>query len=305
MNLRQIEAFRAIMQYGSMTVAAKELHTSQPNVSRLIAQLERDAGLVLFERSGTRLVPTAEGDAFYREVERAFVGLKSLTYAAENIRNLGSGRLRIAAVPAVGLAFLPAVIGLYRQSRPGVTVSLHVNTSTTVEQWVASQYCDLGVVVYVGETANCDVEPLPDAGAVCVLPEDHRLAGRRAVNAKDLSGESFISLCHGDGTRTQVDRAFELAGIERKLGIEAQYGAICCEMVRHGLGVTLVHPLIARSHAGEGLRVKPFRPTILHPTFLLFPPHRPRTRLTDEFVGLLRAQFDVGLRESEAQWSAR
>src|SRR5580700_5901626 len=110
MKLRQIEAFRAVMQAGSTTAAALELHTSQSNVSRLISQLESDTRLVLFERTGGRLIPKPEAKALFREVERAFVGLKSLTYAADSIRNLGSGRLRIASIPGIGLSFLPRVV---------------------------------------------------------------------------------------------------------------------------------------------------------------------------------------------------
>ena len=71
MNLKHIEAFARSWCRGSMTAAAKELFTSQPNVSRLIAQLERETGLRLFQRSGVRLIPTSEGKAFFREVERA------------------------------------------------------------------------------------------------------------------------------------------------------------------------------------------------------------------------------------------
>src|SRR5471032_1331068 len=107
MNLKHIEAFRAVMLAGSMTAAAKELFTSQPNISRLITQLERETGLLLFQRSGVRLIPTSEGNAFFREVERAYVGLQGLTNAAAQIKNLGTGRLRIAAMPSAGMTLVP------------------------------------------------------------------------------------------------------------------------------------------------------------------------------------------------------
>src|ERR1700753_2089584 len=108
MNLKHIEAFRAVMVSGSMTAAAKALFTSQPNVSRLISQLERDTDLQLFQRIGVRLIPTSEGTAFFREVERAFVGLQGLANAAAQIRNLGSGRLRLGGLPSAGTTALPA-----------------------------------------------------------------------------------------------------------------------------------------------------------------------------------------------------
>ncbi|SIT51087.1 Transcriptional regulator, LysR family [Paraburkholderia piptadeniae] len=300
MNLKHIEAFRAVMVAGSMTAAAKALFTSQPNVSRLISQLERETGLLLFQRSGVRLIPTSEGTAFFREVERAYVGLQGLANAAAQIRNLGSGRLRIAAMPSAGLTLVPHAIKRFQALHPGVTVSLHVNTSGTVNHWTASQFCDLGVAVYISEASNCDVELLSKVAAVCVMPATHRLAKKAVIKPADLRSESFISLCHGDGTRAQMDEVFVRAGVERVLAIEAQYSAICCEMVRCGMGVTLAHPVVARDFAGPDIAIRPFSPAVLFPTWLLFPPHRPRERLASAFVEVLRAEHDQVVKDQAA-----
>jgi DNA-binding transcriptional LysR family regulator len=292
MKLRQIEAFRAVMQAGSTTAAALELHTSQSNVSRLIAQLESDTRLVLFERTGGRLIPKPEAKALFREVERAFVGLKSLTYAADSIRNLGSGRLRIASIPGIGLSFLPRVVQQFKRSRPDVTVSVHTNTSNTVEQWVSSQFCDVGIVAFVSAAATCQVLALPDVEVVCIIPKDHRLAKRSKIKASDLQGEQYISLVHGDGSREDTDRMFEQEGVERVLSLEAQYSATCCEMVKLGLGVTLAHPLVATDVVGQGVKVLPFSPSINYPNYLLYPPHGAVSQLAEEFAALLREQFE-------------
>ncbi|SAL83457.1 LysR family transcriptional regulator [Caballeronia terrestris] len=296
MNLKHIEAFRAVMVAGSMTAAAKELFTSQPNVSRLISQLERETGLLLFQRSGVRLIPTSEGNAFFREVERAYVGLQGLANAAAQIRNLGSGRLRIAAMPSAGLTLVPHAIKRFHDLYPEVTVSLHVNSSGTVNHWTASQFCDLGVAVYISEASNCEVELLSKVSAVAVMPAAHRLAKKVTLKPADFQGEPFISLCHGDGTRAQMDEMFERAGVERVLAIEAQYAAICCEMVRCGMGLTLAHPVVARDFAGPDIAIRPFSPAVLFPTYLLFPPHRPRERLAMAFTDVLRAEHDETLK---------
>jgi DNA-binding transcriptional LysR family regulator len=292
MKLRQIEAFRAVMQAGSTTAAALELHTSQSNVSRLISQLESDTRLVLFERTGGRLIPKPEAKALFREVERAFVGLKSLTYAADSIRNLGSGRLRIASIPGIGLSFLPRVVQRFKRSRPDVTVSVHTNTSNTVEQWVSSQFCDVGIVAFVSAAATCQVLTLPDVEVVCIVPKGHRLAKRTKIAASDLQGEQYISLVHGDGSREDTDRLFEREGVERLLSLEAQYSATCCEMVKLGLGVTLAHPLVATDFVGQGVKVLPFSPSIHYPNYLLYPPHGAVSQLAEEFAALLRDQFE-------------
>src|SRR3546814_2005723 len=83
MNFRQIEAFRTVIACGTTTRAAEILRISQPAISRLLADLERTTKLKLFDRGKGRIRPTAEGLAFYDEVQRAFIGLERLSFAAE------------------------------------------------------------------------------------------------------------------------------------------------------------------------------------------------------------------------------
>jgi DNA-binding transcriptional LysR family regulator len=291
MNLKQIEAFRGVMRLGSMTAAADALYTSQPNVSRLIAQLELSTGLTLFKRAGVRLLPTQEGQALFQEVERAYVGLDSLKLSAKNIRNLGTGRLRVAAVPSTGMSLLPRVLKAFTDSRPELTVSLHVNSSPTVEQWVKSRFCDIGIVVHPGDVGSQQVELLAEVAAVCVLPASHALAVKQQITFSDLKGESFVSLCHGDGTRALVDSLFEQAGVERVMAMEAQYSAINCEMVALGMGITLAHPLVAEEYKHRTIVIRPFEPPIFFPTYVIWPTQEARTQLAKEFVDTLKVFY--------------
>jgi DNA-binding transcriptional LysR family regulator len=84
-NLRQLEAFRATMCRGSITGAAKQMHISQPSVSRLIANLEQSVGFKLFSRTGHGLLSTLEARRFQQSVENMFVGLDKLGDIAEAI----------------------------------------------------------------------------------------------------------------------------------------------------------------------------------------------------------------------------
>src|SRR5258708_26893462 len=71
MNLRRLQAFRAVFEPGSVTGAAQRLHMTQPAVSRLICDLERELGLGLFARQRQRLVPHEGNRSFFRGCERA------------------------------------------------------------------------------------------------------------------------------------------------------------------------------------------------------------------------------------------
>ncbi|MDH6590210.1 DNA-binding transcriptional LysR family regulator [Variovorax sp. TBS-050B] len=285
MKFKEIDAFRAVMRSGSMTAAAADLYTSQPNVSRLIAQLEASTGLVLFTRSAGRLTPTEEGMAFLREVDRAFVGLDALKYAARNIRQFGKGRLRIGTVPSLAMTVLPLVLQRFHADHPEVNVAMDTGSSQLVAEWVNTRVCDLGFVSYLPPGTLTDAHAVCDVDGCCVLPPGHRLASKPVIGPSDLAGESFISMAHGDGLRAAVDAAF--AGDDQRLmHFETPYGATICQMVGLGLGVSIVNPLVARSYRHTGIVVRPFAPRVPFVSYLLLSRHRPSNALVDRFQAL-------------------
>ncbi|WP_341958299.1 LysR substrate-binding domain-containing protein [Pseudomonas sp. RC10] len=299
MNFKQVEAFRAVMLSGSMTAAAESLHTSQPNISRLIAQLERASGFKLFERVGGRLLPTDEGAALFVDVERAFVGLQSLEHSAQNIRRGGTGQLRIAAVPSLSLTLLPRVIQRFRQENPEAAISIHTNDSPMVAHWAASQFCHVGLASYVGDDMpGVRTRKICDVPGVCVFPKGHRLSALAAVKPEDLYGEEFISLSLNDGSRTRVDRAFAGDKEHRKLNLETPYAATVCSLVALGLGVSIVSPMVAQEYLHMGIETRPFAPQIRFSTYLLLPEDRPQSVLSQRFSVLIEEM----LTEASKAW---
>ena len=105
MNLRQIEAFRAVMTEGSVTQAAVALGVTQPAVSCLIANLEESMGFLLFKRHRGRFQPTGEAEIFLEDAERLLASHSRATRTARDIRDLKSGSLRVAALPAARVPY--------------------------------------------------------------------------------------------------------------------------------------------------------------------------------------------------------
>jgi DNA-binding transcriptional LysR family regulator len=290
MNPKSVEAFRAVMLSGSMTIAARDIHTTQPNVSRMISHLEYELDMKLFERSGNKLIPTDEAIAFMVEVERYYLGLKTLSETARNIKLFGSGRLRVATAPALGLGFISRAVKRFSEVCPGVTVSVRTNNSATLEQLIASQLCDVALAVYAsgGNSNAVKVEKLADIRGVCALPPDHRLVDRPVIEASDLDGESFVSLSHHDGMRERVDSAFNDARVSRTLLVETEFFSTVCCMVISGMGVSVVNPLVAKDFVAQGLVLKPFFPSVPFPVYLLSPSHRPTSILAQRFLDVVR-----------------
>src|SRR5580658_7912125 len=96
---RQVEAFRAVMLTGRVTAAAEMLRITQPAVTRLIRDLQTATHLRLFQRQGSRLLPTGEASALYLEVERSFVGLDRIRRARGTCSSTRSVRSASPACP--------------------------------------------------------------------------------------------------------------------------------------------------------------------------------------------------------------
>src|SRR6202045_4701495 len=110
LNVRELEAFRAFIECGSVTAAAERLRRTQPQVGRLLVALEQEVGFSLFVRSGKRLVATPEGWRFYEEADRVMRELQSLSRAAETIRLGASDHLRVLSAPQVTRAMISGAL---------------------------------------------------------------------------------------------------------------------------------------------------------------------------------------------------
>nr|WP_168991476.1 LysR substrate-binding domain-containing protein [Paraburkholderia sp. UYCP14C] len=289
LNFREVQAFRAVMLSGSMTQAAKDLHTSQSNISRVIGQLERRIGIKLFERQIGKLMPTLEGQVFFRDVEHTFASLRGLEEKAESIRKRGSGSLRVAAVPSMAMVAVPDAIHAFAQKYPDVDVTLQVADSLTVCQWLATGYADVGIASEIFNATSVASEVARKSHGVCITPLDHRLAKRDdAITPEDLIGERFLSLRSSDVMRKRIDNACLIKGEEKRiLAYETHFAAAICRMVARGLGVSVMNQLVAREYAGQ-LAILPFSKRIEFVTYVVFPQNMPMNMLAKSFADAFR-----------------
>jgi len=82
MNITELRYLVAIMKWGSVSAAAKQLYAAQPNVSKALKNLEEEYGLRIFERSSTGMIPTEQGKRFIRQAQRVLQQVDELKQEA-------------------------------------------------------------------------------------------------------------------------------------------------------------------------------------------------------------------------------
>lgn len=282
-SIRHIEVFRAIMQAGSVTGAARLLFTSQPTVSRELARLESISGLRLFDREGGRLVPTAQAIMLLEEVERSYIGLERINSVAQSIRRFEHGQLSVACVPLFSQTLLPKVCKHFQQQHVGIGLSIAAQESPLLEESLSAQRYDLGLTEGEHVPRGTQGELLFCSDMVCILPEGHSLLSRPRLVMEDFRGVDFINFSGLDIYRQTLDEHFRQAGVERHTVIETTNAASVCAMVRQQLGVAIINPLTAVEESGRGLAIRPINVSIPYRVMLIRPDYRPSSIFVDAF----------------------
>jgi DNA-binding transcriptional LysR family regulator len=294
LNVRQIEVFKAVMECGSVSEAARRLNVSQPSVSKHLSLLEEKLGLSLFLRTGNKLLPNSEAIALHQQVEQLYSGLAKLNSFMSDLSQHRHGEVQIAAMPLIAHRWLPEVVAPLLKLYPQVSASFPVRSSNWVNKWVAAGRADLGIAMS-GTEKGIIAEPLMDLPMVAVLSKDHPLARKARLTPADLAGQSLITLSTFDYSPSFFDDLLRpiLHFSGRRIQTFTTY--VACELARQGLGVAMVDALTAMyfKNSTDGLCVLQFdeNPTIQ--IALISSSSWPRNSLSDQFMQQVRDRSSV------------
>lgn len=297
LNFRQMEAFRAVMLTGTTIAAANMLNTTQPSISRSLAQLQSAVKLKLFELDRGRLRPTPEAVMLFEAVQRNFLGLETIEETVALLRRSGIGRLRLACTPALGMSVMPAVMANFKMRQPDVHITLRTISSYDVREGLLNGLYDLGVTTNSLHLAGMQLQTkvVDQVAAVCVMSRSHRLATNSHIAPRHFQSETLLTLDREDDLSDEWRRALRQANVTPSSVIETTYSATICRLAEAGAGIGVVNPYIA-SVFSDGLRVIPLKPTIGVKMFVAYPRHVSMSALASALVGQISDHFKIDAR---------
>lgn len=214
LTIRQLRAFVALAQERHFTRAAARCHQTQPAFSALIKSLEDVLGARLFDRSTRRVELTAEGQLLNASATRL---LRDLESAVQDVRDhvaVKKGRVCIAALPSLAAGWLPQIYALFHGEHPDVELALHDALLEPCLALVRNGDADMAVAAMGADMSGLDAEPLCQDAFHLVCREDHALAGRRAVQLRDLRECTLIQLGQGSSVRQSLLRSDAFRSLE-------------------------------------------------------------------------------------------
>src|SRR6266511_2860886 len=250
---RRLIVFGAVVRAGSFSAAAKELHLSQPSVSRHVAALESECGLQLLERTSRGLRLTAAGNALLDHASASSQRSRPPTLAA--FAQGERGRVRVAAFPTAAATLIAPALACLRRTHPAVEATLREASRTDALALLRDGNIDVAVVFSAGdETTDARTlarHDLFEEEFFVALPRSHALAARPAVSLKQLSDEgSLVGTAPRPGA---IEAACLAAGFAPRIVATADDQPTIQALVASGVAVTFIPALAAEDRKSTRL----------------------------------------------------
>jgi DNA-binding transcriptional LysR family regulator len=191
MDLHQLREFATIAESRSFSRAARQLHLSQPPLSRHIRQLEDELGVKLFERTASGAELTAAGHALLDQARLVLADTAAFIDMARRAKDGLANTLRIAMAP--GLCEVVNRIREYMvHQAPHVSIEGIDTSSSGQHAALRQRTADIGLLRHVPDDPDIMSEPLFCERFVVMISETSRLAQLRSVRLEQLAGERLL-----------------------------------------------------------------------------------------------------------------
>lgn len=238
-TLRQLRGFIAIAENGTISAAARQLNLTPPAVSLQLRELEKAAGVPLFERVDQRFELTHAGHEVLGIAMRMERLLRECDQTLDALRGVDRGYISIGVV-STAKYFVPMVLAAFKQQHPKVKIQLRVGNRDSIVS--SLENLELDFVISGRPPTNFAVEsqcigPHPQ---VIIAAPNHPLANQKKVKLQDLSTESFLLREAGSGTREMADQLLTDAGLDAQSALEFGSNETIKQAVMAGLGIALI-----------------------------------------------------------------
>ncbi len=261
-TLRQLRVFQSVAQTRNFSRSGEAIGLTQPAVSRAIAELERDLGLRLLDRTTREVELTEAGRSLAARLDRALDELDATLADVAGLADADGGKVRVASSPTLSAYLMPACIAACAREAPRVRFVLLDRIQQDVLESVRGGEVDFGVVVEPPSLDDLHCEVILHDPFVLVTPARHRLARGANVRWKALDGAALVLLDAASGSRRYVDAALARHGAVCKVEQELSHPTTVFQMVEAGIGLTVMPRLAIPPGGLHGLAVRALLPRL-------------------------------------------
>jgi len=242
-ELRYIVAIARLRHFGQ---AAKACFVSQPTLSIAVKKLEEELGIALFERNGSHIAITPQGELIIPQAQRVLEEAKKIKSIAAQGQGQLTGTLRIGAIYTIGPYLFPQLVPALLKDAPNMPLQIEENFTAVLLEQLKRGDQDAIIVALPFQAPGIVVQALYEEPFVVVVPADHPLLQNEFISPDDLSSETVLMLGPGHCFRDQVLNACpscqspDFSANQSSLTVAGSSLETIRQMVASGMGVTVL-----------------------------------------------------------------
>jgi LysR family nitrogen assimilation transcriptional regulator len=270
------------IELGSLSKVAIAYGTSQPHVSRQIAELERACGGRLFQRTGRGVVLTELGQRVAPKVRAWLASTDQLANDIHTTAGKPIGRVRLGILPSAAHPLASTLCRRLRERYPLVQLSVREGQGAQLETWLENGSLDLAILFRHSETPRNGDVYLVETSTYLVSTDKDPLTARPTVAFAKLRDLPLVQFCRPSSWRDRLDEIAHQRNVTINVALEADSLALQTHMVAAG-GVYALLGQYAVSAAAKALRIRASRivePAIKRHVALAMSPHGTLTLAT-------------------------
>lgn len=249
MDLRQLQAFLAVIEHGGFTAAARATHTVQSNISTHVARLERELDATLIDRATG--VPTAEGEAVVARVRRIQNELTSLEADVSSLRGTPRGSVRLGIIGTTARWFTPLLVDRLAADMPEIKLVIVDGTNTSLVLRLLEGELDFAVLSLPVDDPELKSTPLFRESNEVIAPNSHPFATQtEPPSLSTLAKHELLLAAAGTAFRQEIDSAFHAAGLTPIPKIEIDGLRLLASLAFQGFGLAIVPATAAPGWVG-------------------------------------------------------
>jgi DNA-binding transcriptional LysR family regulator len=214
--------------------------------------LERDVGCRLFDKLGKKFVLTQAGEQLLQHARKILQEMENAREVLAHLGKWGHGRLRIGASTTACQHVLPAVLREFKESFPEHNISIEPGDTPALVASLLRQRIDLALTLEAGNDPQLEFHPLFTDELQFIVGALHEWAQARRVNRPEIPRQNYILYNKASMTFRLIEEYFRLEQMTLNTVIELGSMEAIKELVKLGLGVSIVSPWIARKEIEEG-----------------------------------------------------
>lgn len=244
--------FSVLARTGSFTQAARELHLTQSGVSHAMKALESDVGCRLLDRLGKKVVLTQAGEQLLHHSIKILQEMENAREGLGQMGKWGRGRLRLGASTTACQHLIPPVLREFKESFPEHAISINPGDTADMVALTLNQRVDLALTLEPEKEAQLEFHPLFTDELQFIVGADHPWAKAGRVERAEIPRANYILYNKRSVTFRLITEFFRREDIVLNTVIELGSMEATKELVKLGLGVSILAPWIARKELAEG-----------------------------------------------------